>query len=240
MHTQWKGFLVCALFVVGVLLATLCAGIAVIGDMEALLFDASLTPDAALTTLRCPILITAAETATISAQVTNSTDRTVQFPVYAHISQGYVTWYREERFQLSLAPGERRKLEWTAGPNDAAWDRVIMVRVHALRSGGLPYRAGGCGIMVVPVSFLSGGVILGTLTAAALLCMGGGIALWALGHRPLLRRPLAIVQMMAALAGILVAAILVGFLGLWLPGLLLLILAVLLAGIIIGFLLTWQ
>jgi hypothetical protein len=226
-----------ALFVVGALAAIFCAGIAAWGDMEASLFDSALAPEAPLN-IQCPILITTAETATVSTVVDNYTDRPVQTAVRAHFSQGHVTLIREVSAQLSLAPGEQQQLEWTVGPEDAAFGRVILVRIHVLRSGALPYRAGACGIVVVGLPFLTGGLFWGLLVAVSLLSMGGGIALWVLVQRPLLGQGLAVTRMMGVLAGILVIAIFVGFLGLWLIGLLLLLFTVLFSGIMIGFVLT--
>lgn len=237
MNAKWQRYLGLALLSLGLLLAVLCAGIAAWGDMEAAVFDASLSPDAPLP-IRCPIMINSVETATVSAVVDNFTDLPAQLPAWAHVSQGYVTWIREERVQLSLAPGERQRLEWTVGPDDAAFGRVILVRIHALRSGALPYRAASCGIVVVPISSPNGNLLFGILVAVSLLSMGGGIALWALAQRPLLGQRLAVTRMMGTLAGVLVVAIVVGVLGVWVAGLLLLLFAVLFTGVMIGSLLT--
>jgi hypothetical protein len=240
MNEKWKARLALVLFGLGVLLALFCGGIAGWGDMEATLFDASISPDELLSTVRCPVMITAVETATVRAAFDNPTARPVQVAIRAHFSQGYVTQMREHQESFVLAAGERQWWAWTVGPEDAAFGRrIILVRIHVRSAGPLPYRSGACGIVVAPVSFLTGDLLFGLLAAGSLLGMGGGIALWTLGRpRPLGRGAWAAVRMMGTLAGVVIAAAVVGLLGMWLLDLILLLATVLLSGVMIGFVLT--
>jgi len=238
MKTKATRYLGLALFLFGALIALACAGIIAWGDMEATLFDSAIVPEKTLNTLKCPVMMTKVETATVSAAFANPVDRPLYFSVRAHFSQGYVTWIREERTSFSLEPGERQRLEWAVSSEDAAFKNIVLVRVHAQTNGPLPYRSGACGIVVIPLSFLTGGLVFGILAAVSLVSMGGGIALWVFSQDPWGRQGVAVTRAMGTVAGILVIAVIVGLLGMWLIGMFMLFFTVLLGGIMIGFALT--
>jgi hypothetical protein len=238
MKTKSTRYLGLGLFLLGVLIALACAGIIVWGDMEATLFDPAISPQGTLNTLKCPVMMTAVETATVSVSFDNPLDRTLYVGIRAHFSQGYVTLIREERDTFSLEPGERQRLEWTVGPEDAAFKNIVLVRIHAQTNGPVRYSSGSCGIVVVRLPFLTGSLLFGLLAAVSLVCMGGGMALWVLSQQPWGRQGVDITRAMGTVAAILVAANIVGLLGMWLIALIILLFTVLLGGIMIGFVLT--
>jgi hypothetical protein len=238
MKTKVTRYLGLGLFLLGVLIALACAGIIAWGDMEATLFDSAISPREPFTSLKCPIMMTMVETATVSAAFDNPVDRPVYVGVRAHFSQGYVTLIRQERDSFTLEPGERKWLEWAVGPEDAAFENIVLVRVHAQSNGPIPYRSGSCGIVVVRMWFLTGGLLFGLLAAVSLVCMGGGMALWVLSQPSWGRQGVDITRAMGTVAAILVAATIVGLFGMWLIDLIMLLFTVLLGGIMIGFVLT--
>ncbi len=238
MRLSWRHWLTILLFSAGIVLGALLAGAAVWGDLEAFLFDAAISPDAPLTTLRCPILMTTAQTATVSATLRNTSDRTVNFHVRIHISLGFVTLMNEENNRLPLEPGQSGRLEWPVYPEDAAFGRVVLVRVHVLPNGPFPYRGAACGIVVVDLPGLSGDAWYALGLVLSLAGAAGGLVLWILGNRPLQGRALLIARSMGALAGVVALSVLVAALKLWLVGLLGLIVAILLVGAIIGHFVT--
>jgi len=65
------GILGVLIFSVGVLLGMALLAIVVWGDFESNMFDPSIKQDASLTTLRCPVMMTKPETATVTATFTN-------------------------------------------------------------------------------------------------------------------------------------------------------------------------
>ena len=235
MNPTWSNRLAVVLFALGILFAMALAGVIAWGDMEATLFDAGISPDAPLNTLRCPIMITTAETTTVSATFSNPGEQPVSLLVRAHISGGFVTRIREVNTRIPLAPGQTQRQEWPVSPDDAAFGRVILVRIHAVRSGPLPYRAGSCGIVVLNLPFTTGKLLFAITLAIAVAGVSGGIGLWVANHRPLIRKGLAVTRAMGLLVGIVSAAIVVGLLGLWLISLLLLLLTVLLIGVLVGY-----
>ena len=93
--TPWKRRLAILIFALGLLCGIALAGMIAWGDMEATMFDAAISADEPLSTLRCPVLITTAETTTVSAAFRNPDDQPINLLVRAHISAGFVTWMRE-------------------------------------------------------------------------------------------------------------------------------------------------
>lgn len=223
------------IFAIGILSGMSLSGIVVWGDLEASLFDASVRGDATLTTLRCPVMMTAHEIGTASATFENPLERPVTFTIRAHISQGYVTLMREINSKLSLAPGERQALEWTVTPDDAAYGRLILLRVRLSGKYPLPARDASCGILVVDVPYLSGKQITTIILVVSLLSMMVGAGLWVAANRPLRKRAREVIRAMGVLAGSVLLALVLGLLGNWLLAALILVISVLLGVVIIGY-----
>jgi hypothetical protein len=223
------------LFSVGVLLGIALFGLTVWADFEASMFDVTMRGTASLKTLACPVLMTATETGTVRATFTNPFERPVEFRIRAHISDGYVTLMREINSNLSLAPGETKPLEWPVTPDDAAYGRLILVRVRVGAKYPLPSRHASCGILVVGLPYFTGNLVLGIAFATSLLSMVAGTGLWILANRPLRGLGRDATWAMGALAGCVVAGTVVGLLGWWVVGVIILVITVLLTGAIIGY-----
>jgi hypothetical protein len=223
------------IFAVGVILGMVLSGIVVWGDLEGSLFDAAIRADATLTTLRCPVMMTTKEIGTASAVFENPLERPVTFTIRTHISRGYVTLMREINSKLSLAPGETQTLEWPVTPDDAAYGRLILLRVRLSAKYPLPSRDASCGILVVDLPYLSGNQITALILAASLLSMLIGAGLWIAANRPLRGLPRQVARAMGVLAGSVLAGVVLGLLGNWLLGALLLVITLLLCVAIIGY-----
>jgi hypothetical protein len=223
------------IFSVGALLGIALFGVVVWADFEASMFDVSMRGTAPLKTLTCPVMMTATEAGTVRATFTNSLERPVEFTIRTHISDGYVTLMREINSKLSLAPGETKPLEWPVTPEDAAYGRLILVRVRLAAKYPLPSRHGSCGILVVDVPCFTGNLIFAFAFAASLLSMVAGAGLWVGANRPLKGLGLDVTRAMGALAGCVVAGTVVGLLGWWVVGVIILVITVLLIGAIIGY-----
>lgn len=213
------------LFSVGLVLGMVFSAGALWADLEAFLFDPPISVDEPLKTLRCPVIITAQESGTVSATFTNPSDRAVLRLVRAHISRGFASLMREVENQFELEPGATHKVEWAVTADDAAWGHFILVRVHVLRNNPLPSRSGSCGVLVVNLPGLTGNQVVVLPFVVSLLTMVIGIGLWAArsksseGRIPDLTRP------MSGLAAIVLAAMVASLLGWWVVGGLLFLLA---------------
>lgn len=218
-------FLFAAGFVVGfVVFAAL-----VWADLEAAVFDTSIKGDKSLRTLRCPVLITEDEMGTISAAFHNPLDRPVNFFVRTRISDGFVTLMREDKEILRVEPGATERLEWTVAADDAAYDMVVLVKVLLMGHYPLPSRQATCGVLTLDVPFLSGRQIVALSIATSLVFMALGGGLWLASNRPLNEETqIGRARGMGALAASVLVGMLVGFVGSWLLGLIVVIVTALL------------
>ncbi|HDQ35210.1 MAG TPA: hypothetical protein ENN14_02730 [Chloroflexi bacterium] len=233
---RWQRTLGVYIFFLGVLLGMIFAGLLAWADLEGFLFDAKRDSNAInLESLRCPALLNRHETGMISATFSNPSDVARRRTVDARISHGFLLLVREERARFDLEPGERHTLEWPISAEDAAWGRLILVRIDVQRNNPLPARSSSCGILVVDLPFGTGGQITGFVIGLTLLLMGGGAALWITGarqHGAYLRR---VDYLALATAPVTLLALIFGMTGFWLgSGLLLMVTFLLIVSIV-----TW-
>ena len=219
----------------GVLLGLALLAIIVWGDFESTMFDPSIKQDTTLTTLRCPVMISRAETGTVTATFTNPLDRHIELYTRTHITEGYVTLMREIIATVSLDPGETKPLHWTVTADDAAFGRLILVKVTVNAKYPLPSRQGTCGVLVAGLPYLTGTQFFALAFAATLLSMAGGAGLWFVANRPLKDLGQDVMVAMSVLAGSVLVGLLAGLRGAWLLGGLVLVATVLLVGAIIGY-----
>ncbi len=224
----------CVLFALGLVLGVVFFGSAVWADIEAFLFDASLDADSGVTTLRCPVILTAAEVGEISATFTNPLDRAIQPRLVFHVTDGFISLMREEAVYLKLEPGEARKLSWQVTTQNAAWGYFVLARVYLQRFYPLPSRTSTCGILALDISSLTGAqvVVLIIVSTAILLCLG--YALWQASYRPLEGRRLQEARGRVALMVLIGLGTILGVSGLWFPGLVCLIVLVLLVVVLLA------
>lgn len=215
-------------FLAGTLLTVALAALAVWGDLEASLFDVSVRAEKRLASLRCPVLITSQETGQVLASFRNTGQRPVNRAIRVHISQGFVTLIREEALQLPLQPGETRRWTWDVTAQDAVYGSLILVRVSTLRQAPMPSESQACGIVVLDLPWVSGGLVMAAWLILGLAGLLGGGWLWLRASRPLVGRRRTATNALIAVAGVAFAALIAGLGGAWIPGVLLLALLVLL------------
>jgi hypothetical protein len=174
----------------------------------------------------------------VSAAFKNTLDRPADLVIRTHISRGFVSLMDEVNRRLPLEPGQSARLEWAIHPDDAAFGRVVLVRVHVLPIAPYRYSQASCGVVVVNLPGLPGDAYyaIGLFLSAA--CAAGGLALWVTSHRPLEGRPLLVTKALIALLAIVALSVLFAVLKLWLVGLAGIIVVLLLIGAVAGHLVT--
>jgi hypothetical protein len=216
------------LYSLGILMTLALGAIAVWGDLEASLFDVSIRAERSLRSLNCPVLITSHETGQISASFQNTSQQPVNRAIRAHISQGFITLFREENLQLPLQPGERQHWTWYVTADDAAYGSLILVRVSTLRQAPMPSESSTCGIIVLDIPWVSGRIAVAVWLILGLTATAGGTWIWLKASPPQMRdRRLAMLSM-SAISLLVIAILIVGLAGLWVLGVILLALFVLL------------
>ncbi len=204
------------IYFIGVLLLMFFSALLAWADFEAALFDVGRDPNAqALESLHCPLLMNRDEAGIVVASFANPSDRPRLRTVDARISHGFITLVREDRVRFELEAGEERTYRWQISPEDAAWGRLILVRLHVLRNPPLPARTGSCGVLVMNLPFGTGAQIAGFTIGAGLVLIAGGAALWLAGERKL-RPPLRTVDYLTlAIAPVVLVALVFSILGFW-------------------------
>lgn len=221
-------------YAVGVLLGTLFFGFTVWGDYEAAMFDASLGGEQRLTTLKCPILINSNETGTVSVTLENETGDPIERVIQTSKSGGFITYVLKESQRISLAPGEKKQLQWAVSQEDAAWGHFILNRVFLVRRHPLPSRSASCGVLTANLGIFTGNQVVALIFVSSLAFMGIGWRTWLAGNRPLNDRNRIGAQVMVWLTGVVLAGIISGVLGWWVLGAILLAADVLLIAVIVG------
>ncbi|HDQ71189.1 MAG TPA: hypothetical protein ENN19_03715 [Chloroflexi bacterium] len=180
-------------------------------------------------------MITKSETGTVSASLTNPLDRPIKRYVRAHITDGYVTLMREINDLVPLDPGETQQLAWSVTADDAAFERLILVKVIVRGRYPLPSQQGTCGILVVDAPNLTGRQVFGISLAISLLSMALGFGVWFRASKPLREGGHQAVRAMAALTVGVLAGMIVGLMGWWATGIIIFVVTLIGIGVIIGY-----
>ncbi len=233
---RWHRTLGLYIFFAGVLLGMFFTAMLTWADFEASLFDASTDSSALkLESLRCPVLLNGEETGTVTASFKNAADWALRRTIDTHISHGFVILMREERTRIDLQPGEKRALQWTIAPEDAAWGRFILVRLHVQRAAPLPPRSGSCGVLVLNIPFGTGTQITIAVVIISLLLIALGAVLWLRGTEAQRKDLRAADYLALALGPMTLLALISSMLGGWFFSTILLVIAILIVVTIV----TW-
>ena len=204
-----------SLFLLGTFLFVVVGLISTWGDFEALFFNAAIKPQEPLKTLNCPIAISTNEIGTVSASFHNTDDDPLTLEIRAFVTDGFVTLMTEYDSDVYLEPDEVKSVEWIVTADDAAYDRLILVRVHQMKESPLPYMNASCGIVVVNVPFLSGTQFIILLLFLGVVLTSGGLFLWACQSKPIVWGKLKSFRGMIIFAVISCLVAVSGLLGFW-------------------------
>jgi hypothetical protein len=180
-------------------------------------FGYSAPSDKTLTTLRCPLFMTTAETGAVTTSITNTSDRDLDVLIRTEIS--YYGAARSERVSYAFAAGENRKLSWTVSSDDMVFGHLVMARVFVYGAYTLPSRSNTCGTVMVNVPGLTGIQLFVIMLAVSLACMATGWGLWLSGSRPMQAGGAIATRAMVIFTGLVLPGILAGIIGWWGVGL---------------------
>ena len=223
-----KNVLIVLAFSLSALIGFALLTVAVWGDVEASMFDISQNGEKRLGTLSCPVLITPQDEAEFSAKFHNPIERAIETSVRVHISGGHLTLKQQENYRFELAPNETRKLAWPVNPEDAAYGKMVLVKVYRFRSYPIPSADATCGILVLDLPTVTGKQIVYGSTGLSFLGMIGTVGLWRKNNPLMSKKKTETFRSMAILAGSIVLGLGASLLGYWLVGSLGLVIAILL------------
>ncbi len=190
----WLGIL---LFPAGVFIGLFLSGGILWGEVEARL-RTTYPSDEGLH-IKCPLMLSPAESGIISAVIVNSTNEEIKPALSAQISHSSDSRIVEQT--LSLAPKEAKTLQWRVDASDTIFNRLILANIFLARYRDNPSRLGACGIFLFSLLGLTGAQSFGLVLASSILSMIVGGALWLRDRKPLNERDTDISRMSSLLAG---------------------------------------
>ncbi len=198
----------------GILLGLLLSLLAVWADYESTSYGFPRRAQAPLRGLTCPVFMGRNESATVSLKISNPTDRNLSPGVRTEISTAGEPVSEVEA--VPLAPGEHRTLQRTVGPENVDLGMFIFVDALVYSVYPMPDRETTCGILVLPIANGMYPLILGTLLS--ILFMAVGTYLLHKRELPARRSRSLFFLVIATLL-----ALMLGYIGLWLAALLLIL-----------------
>ena len=216
-------------YTVGAILGLAVTFFATWADLEASYYGFDRTGGVRLSSLSCPIFMTANETTTISVRLKNSTDKKVSPSIKVDLSSPITQISSIEKTEI--APGETKRLAWAIGPENIDLQRFVFARIWTYAAYPVKDQEANCGVFVLPLPG-SGVVYTWSMVILSLLGMGYGLFvkrnLKSPGRNPDYER-------FSFLAIVITLGLVVSYLGLWLAGVLVLVLAFLVIVISIGY-----
>jgi hypothetical protein len=203
------------LLITGNLLFAFLGIISMWGDIEASVFNAAIRSEIPLSALRCPVIITPNDNAAVSARIHNPSDRELEMKIRTYVSDGYVILMKEIFTYFTLGPGETETVYVPIYVEDAAYDTVVLVRMHQLSRGPLPYMNASCGVIVFNIPYFTGTQLLILIISLGLIFCAAGIILLVRDAKLKLINPLETYKFFIFFTGLSSLILITGLLGLW-------------------------
>ena len=198
----------------GILLGLMLSLLAIWADYESTSYGFLRRAQAPFWGLTCPVFMGRNESGRVSLRISNPTDRNLSPGVRTEISTAGEPISEVEA--ILLAPGEQRTLQRTVGPENVDLGMFIFVDALVYSVYPMPDRETTCGILVLPIANGTYPLILGTLLS--ILFMAVGAYLSYKSDLPSRRSYSLFFLVIATLL-----AMMLGYIGLWLAALLLIL-----------------
>jgi hypothetical protein len=207
------------LYTAGILLGITLATLAIWADYEAASYGFPRRAQTPFKGLSCPIFMTRDETQVIQIRLTNSTGKKISPSIRTEISTKVVTDEKLEFFELEV--GESLLVERTINAENIDLGHFIFAQTSIFSSHPLPDQENTCGVFILPMSG-NGTAIL--IIASVLSLISTIISLFLLNKSKV---PKKFFYPLGFIAAAMTLAMAFSFLGLWIQGILMLVLAIL-------------
>jgi hypothetical protein len=225
-----KIYLFLAFHIVGALLGLTLTLLATWADLESVYYAYDFRASAQFSGMNCPILMSANETNSFSAKITNTTDKKLSPSIKTEISSRLLPVSSLEFVELE--PGESKTLEWTIGPENIDLKYFIFAKVLVYASYPIPNREATCGVFIVDLP-TNGTVITWAMVVLSLLGMGSG--LYGLNRfQGRTQSGADVPRPIVFLSIVVIAGLITSFMGWWMPGVLIIAVTLLFIGIALG------
>lgn len=221
-------------FSLGVLFGMVLLGASVYADFESTLFDVSLSAEARIRPLQCPILLAGHETGQVAVRVRNPGEEEITRRVNTNISRGHLIMMNQYTEVVTLAPGETRRLAWDVTARDAAYGHLIMVKITTLVNPRNPLQRGSCGVLVLNLpGEIKGSYLVGLLLAVSVIGTVTGMRMWWRYGRSYTGWRMEATRAIMMLGSVILFGIALSFIGLWEVAAVAFYIAVLTVGVIV-------
>ena len=204
------------LYILGFLLVTALAAIAIIADYESVFYGFEGLGAKKLRTLSCPVLLTPNSPGYVHATIHNPNDKVVELMMRVSFSSPGLFEY--EKYREIFEPGETKKLSWPITEKNVDLKRFAFAHIGHFANSNIPFSNANCGMMMIHFPLLSGDQLFFLWFAAGLGSLTAGLYLWYRGSQPIEGRRRQYYQYMRFLAIITLLTLLVGLLCLWVIG----------------------
>jgi hypothetical protein len=181
--------------------------------------------------LSCPRILTARETGTVTALVTNKSERVITPSMDAQISGPILTMTRTNS---AIEPGKTIRVEWKVNAEDVEYGHLIMVQVYQNSYATTPSAMATCGTLFLNIPGSTGNQVYFITLAISLFGMIGGLGLWLLTAWPLTGKSVEQMGGMVFLAVVTLLGILFGSLGSWALGVFCLVISLFMVVVLTG------
>lgn len=225
-----KNNLFLSIFVLGVLSGLTLTVLSTWADLESAYYGFARRAGAGLKGLSCPVLMTAGETNVITLKVTNTEDRKLSPAIRTEISSPAIAFLYSD--YVELPPGESAVREWEIGSDNVDLKRFIFAKVLVYAFYPVPDREGTCGVFILD---LPGTGIVYTWALVILSLLGMGIGLYGLSK---ISGPEGsgadLARQLLFLAVVVILGLVTVYMGWWIQGVLVIVIALLFSVIISG------
>jgi hypothetical protein len=201
------------LFIVGIACGLALALSAIWGDFEAMSYFYTGAGNESFDGLRCPIIMSATSTASVSSTFDNPTEAEIQ--PYYEVTVSGITGPRAFEGQLAVPAHSSKSVGWQVDAGDIDLGYFVMVKVKVLPVADHSTREATCGILVLTIGGLSGPTLLGIALTLSLLGIVSGLTLRELEERTRSGKAVHQQNALRALGVITLLAMLAGLMGWW-------------------------
>jgi hypothetical protein len=208
---------------IGVALGIVLFGISTWADLEATNYGFDRYGYQA-SNIRCPVLMTTSEKAVVSGRLKNTTDRSLKAVFRIDVSS--LGLWRTLNEKITIEPGETKGPSWEVTPEDRVMNYFVFAKVYSFGTYPIPATEGSCGIFVLNIPGVNGGLIYWAVFLACVLGMGGGLYALRSEVDSAARMQAGMGQARRFLALTVFAGLLSSYFGWWVLGIVLLVVAV--------------
>jgi hypothetical protein len=204
------------MFLAGVVLGIGLAALALWGDFEAMSYFYSGAGYPSFSGLKCPVVLSRNEVATVSARLGNSSNEAVQ--PYYEVEISGIARTRTVENQVTVPAHSSKTVQWTVSAADVDIGYFVMMKMDILPMAGYSTREDTCGMVILNLGALTGGQFVGAGLGLSLLAILLGLVVREAGPEPVGGRKMSIRNGLRATGVLVCLALFTALGGSWLFG----------------------